>query len=731
MEEDILLDTDITLEGFITFYKFENEENGYRVALFKIDDNKQERTITIVGYFPHFNKDDALTLKGKLISHKYYGRQVEVVEIYKKLPNGKENIIRFLSSSNFKGIGKAAASKIYEKLGDEAISLLINEPLNFDVLLNEKILTEKQINALHEGLKSFDFTSNGYQILLRYGFSLKNIMKAEAIYNENLEKVIKTNPYQMVIDIDGIGFKTVDKLAMNMNIDPYDKRRVKAAILYCLLNYCHNSGDTYTYEEDLYSLLLKLINVPHEDYANYLNELIYEKYVIFKDDKIFHYNLYNAEVNIATSLDKFINRNMKVDELKYDFNNLIKVIQEDEGITYSDEQIDAIKTCLCSGLSIITGGPGTGKTTILNAILKILKILYGKDVIISLCAPTGRASKRMSQVTNNYACTIHRLLKWDLHSNSFTYNVNNKLKTDIIIIDEFSMVDTLLFEALLLGTTSVSQIILIGDDGQIPSVGAGNLLYDLLHVKKINKVKLQHIYRQKEKSNIVELAYNIRNNLLDESFKFEKDIKFFNIKNYEASHVIVNILHKFFDIGYTFDDIQIIIPMYGNVAGIDNINAAIQEAFNPKSMDKNEYRVNHQIFRENDRVLQLKNQPEDDVYNGDIGIIKYIDNEEDEILVSFDSNDVIYNKTTISNLTLAYAISIHKSQGSEFNHVIMCAFRDYGSMFYKQLIYTGVSRAKKSLVILGDYRFFLSACLKENRLYRKTNLINQINKVLE
>ena len=729
MDENLIQDSEIELEGFITYYKFENEANGYRIASFKIDDNKQERTITIVGYFPRFDKSDALILKGNMIKHKKFGIQVEVNEIYKKMPTSKENIIRFLSSSQFKGIGKKCATAIYEQLKDDAISLLVNNIETYDLLLDKKIIKETQADVLKEGLKKFDFTSNGYQILLRHGFSLKNIMKAEATYGGDLEDVIKNNPYQMVLDIDGIGFKSIDKIALSMGFDKDDKRRVKAALLYSLITLCHLNGDTYTFKANIFASLNKIIKVDEELFEKYLHELLIEGLIINSNEKYFHYKLYNAEKNIAKKLLPFIHRKINQRVLDMHFEEMLNNIQEDEGIIYSDEQVTAIYEALNSGLYIITGGPGTGKTTILNAILKFLKMLYGEDSIISLCAPTGRASKRMSMLSSHYACTIHRLLKWDLHSNSFAYNSENRLHTDVIIIDEFSMVDTLLFEALLNGTINVSQIILIGDDGQIPSVSAGNLLYDLLQIEDIKHKSLSVIYRQSNDSSIVDLAYRIRHSKLDESFKFNGDVSFIKIRNTQAADFIVSILKQLFENGLSFDDLQIIIPMYGNVAGIDNINAAIQEWYNPKSVNSNEVRVNHQVFRIGDRVLQLKNQPEDDIYNGDIGVIVDIDENGEELVVEFDVGEVIYPKVLFSNLTLAYAISIHKSQGSEFNFVIMCVFNDYGFMLNKQLIYTGITRAKKSLILLGDYYTFIKKSQIENQNKRNTDLINRINEI--
>ena len=728
--ENILNEDIVTLEGFITFYKFENDSNGYRIALFKIDDNKQERTITIVGYFPHFSKNDALVVKGNVIRHKKFGLQVEVQEIYKKLPTSQENIIRFLSSSQFKGIGAKTASKIYDYLKDDCISILVNKPEIYKELVHNNIIKESNIESLKLGLRNFDFTSNAYQILLKHGFSMKNIMKAESVYGDDLDKIINDNPYRMIIDIEGIGFKSVDKIALSMGYKEDDKRRVKSAIIYSLNNYCHASGNTYVSLDEIYSGINKLIKIENELFYEYIDELINEGMIVKYDDKYYYYNFYYAEKNIAKNLKPFINRKLNLRMLDLHFEEMINVIQEDEGITYSQEQIDAIYEACSSGLYIITGGPGTGKTTILKAILKMLKMLYGEDANISLCAPTGRASKRMSILSGHYASTIHRLLKWDLHSNSFAYNVNNKLKTDVIIIDEFSMVDTLLFEALLLGTISVSQIIIIGDDGQIPSVGAGNLLHDLLKIESIKSKLLSKIYRQTDDSSIVDLAYSIRNTTLNEEFKFSKDVSFLRLKNTQAPTAIVDILSKLFDKGLTFEDVQIIIPMYGNVAGIDNINSAIQQWYNPKSDFSSEVRVNHQVFRIGDRVLQLKNQPEDDIYNGDIGIVTDIDLENEEITVEFDVGEVIYPKAMHSNLTLAYAISIHKSQGSEFDFVIMCVFNDYGFMLNKQLIYTGITRAKKTLLLLGDYKTFIQKSAKENINLRKTSLIERINEEL-
>lgn len=726
-----MIDNDIIeLQGFIVFYKYQNEQTGYKIALFKIDDNSQERIITIVGYFPTFKKDDNLYVKGKLTTHKLYGLQLEVEEIYKLLPTSKEMIIRYLSSKTFPKVGKKCAEKLYDKLKDDTILTLINNPSIYDELLEEKIISEEQKNSLQNGLKDYDLKSPTIQLLIRCGLSMKNIMKIETFYKDLLPKVLDSNPYQIIIDIDGIGFKTIDKLALNMNIALDDKRRIKAAIIYSVNNICHNYGNTYTFQNQAFGALKQIIDIDEEKFNDALEELINEKYIIFEENRLYHYKLYNAEINITNRLIPFFKRIMN--EIPFnDFHEMIKKIEDEDLIVYSEEQVNALYEAVHSGFFILNGGPGTGKTTILKALIKIFEVIYGKDVTISLCAPTGRASKRMSILTDRYATTIHRLLKWDLHSNKFAINETNPMHTDIIIIDEFSMVDTLLFSALLSGIVDVSQIIIIGDDQQLPSVGAGNLLHDLLQIQEIKKYTLHQIFRQAKGSGIVELAHEIRNNSLSKNYKFSNDVVFFQVSPFKSSELICKTIKQAFENNLTFDDIQVIVPIYAGVTGIDNINKAIQDMFNPASPDKVEIRIGHQIIRINDRVLQLKNQPDDEIYNGDIGVVTDIDVESKEITVNFDGKEVIYPKQSHSNLTLAYAISVHKSQGSEFSCVIMCAFSNYRNMLNKSLIYTAITRAKDCLIIFGDHSTFIEKSHAKNDFSRNTTLQLRIRQKME
>lgn len=717
----------ITLQGFITYYKYQNEQSGYKIALFKMDDNLQERTITIVGYFPTFKKEDILIAKGVFIKHPKYGLQFQVHEIEKQLPSSESMIVRFLSSSQFKKVGKSTAKKIYDLLKEETLTILSQDESIYDQLLEKKIISPVQKESLIQGLKNTSGMDHGIQLLLKYGLSMKNIMKIESVYKDQIEMILKTNPYQIVMDIDGIGFKTIDKLSLNMGMNPLDKRRIKSAILYSVLMLCHKNGDTYVSLSAILKEMHQLIEIETSYLEECLQELMDEKWLICQENRYYHYTLYHAEENIASLLKPYIQRHLEVDFMD-DFPSIIQEIEMENGIVYTQEQKESLKRALQHGLFIITGGPGTGKTTILDALIKIYKKGYGEDFDISLCAPTGRASKRMSQLTHTYACTIHRFLKWDLHSNTFSKNELDPVYTDILIVDEFSMVDTLLFDALLKGIKGVSQIILIGDDGQIPSVGAGNVLHDLLQIPQIAKLKLNKIFRQESGSMIIQLAHDIRYGHLTKDYPFHDDIRFYPITSYQAPHVILKLLSIALSQGYTLEDIQVIIPMYANVAGIDNINRHIQDFINPHDKDKPECISGHQVFRLNDKVLQLKNQPEEDIFNGDVGYIVEIDEENDSLVVDFDGHYVEYTRPFFSNLTLAYAMSVHKAQGSEFNIVFMCVFKEYGWMLNKKLIYTAVSRAKKSLIILGDEDAFMIKSNEEDNKIRHTTLTDCIKK---
>ena len=416
---------------------------------------------------------------------------------------------------------------------------------------------------------------------------------------------------------------------------------------------------------------------------------------------------------------------------------ILEDLEKELFIEYDDFQKEAIKLFMEHSAMIITGGPGTGKTTIVNAMIKIYQRL-NPDQRLAIVAPTGRAAKRLSEVTGVEACTIHRLLKWDLHTNTFAVNEKNPLDVDLLIIDEFSMVDSLLFSHLLLACQKVSQILLIGDDQQLPSVAPGHVLKDLIESECIPTIALHYIYRQSKESGIVQLAHSIRNDQYDENLFFQySDIHFQTCTPYDVVKYVRVLVSKALEDGYDGQDIQVLAPMYNGVAGIDALNDCLQELLNPSDGFKNELRVGKRVFREGDKILQLKNRVEDNVFNGDIGTlveICYKDNFEyltDKMIVDFDGTIVEYTPQEFYTLTHAYCMSVHKSQGNEFKIVIMPVLKDYYIMLKKNLIYTGLTRAKQSLWFLGSHQAFVYGITHKQDERRKTTLIERMKKTPE
>lgn len=722
------MDIDV-VEGYIINYIYEATDSLYKVC--KII-TKNDEELTIVGSFPRL--EDGITYKfiGKMNEHPKFGRQF-VVETYEKGDAfSKEGLIIYLSGDKFKGIGAKLASNIVDALGNDCIQKILD---NKDSLDNVKGLNDAKKDLIYNVIKDNYLTDDVFIRLYGFGLTAKMAGKIYERYGLSSANIIEENPYVLITEIDGFGFKKCDILAMNLGIKENDLKRLKAAISYTLNYVCYQNGFTFLTYEQLINSTLNLLNnnpnIKEEDLKIALNELINQAKLVNESDRIFDVNLYNAEFNLA----------LKISKIKKSSNNLFKsedvldslsYVEQNFEINYTPLQKEAIVNSLSNKLSIITGGPGTGKSTILKGILytyaNLLNSSITDDLISSnvlLVSPTGRAAKRMCDVTNFKASTIHKALGYS-YDHGFSYNEFNLMPKKLIIVDEASMLDVELANNLFNAIPNDASIILVGDANQLPSVNPGNVLVDLINSNIFKTTKLNQIMRQAEDSQIIKLSHMILNeNILYNIFSTKKDLYFYNYDTKNVIDGIFKLLDRFIEKGGDLiKDIQILVPMYAGVAGIDEINKRIQDRYN--KTEKMLVRENI-IFKVNDKVLQLKNDATLDIMNGDIG--KIIDivkiDEKDYLLIDFDGKLVSYSALDIDNLKLGYAISIHKSQGSEFDNVILPILPSYRIMLKKKLIYTAVTRAKKKLILIGKLES-LDYAIKSPDLVRQTSLYNRL-----
>ncbi len=725
------------LIGKIKSTIYYNEANSYLVALFRVskvenevDNEFLKKTITITGNLLDLKLETPLKLKGTYIFHEKFGNQFKFDDYEYIVPNENEDIIDFLSSSFVKGCGKKTAEKIVELYGNKSLEIIKENKFALDKVDG---INESKRDKIYESLMNYTKSSDIILKLKNLGFSIEEAGKIYLKFKDRINDILDNNIY-LLNDI--IDFKRLDNIFLNNYKDPYDKRRVKACILEVMKAISINTGDIYSHKTDVYAYLERLfkIQIDYELFTLYLEELEKDLFIIIDDEDIYLQENYESEVVIAEFLKKIADKKI----INYDYTEKIKKIEENLKITYNDDQIKAITTALNNNITIISGGPGTGKTTIINAIVKLYIDKYKLNNIdilnqIALLAPTGRAAKKMSTSTNLPASTIHRYLKWNKDTNSFGVNENNKNYQKLIIVDEVSMIDSSLFASLLKGLYSYVKLVLVGDAHQLPSVGPGIVLNDLISSDLFNYVPLNIIYRQSENSYIPYLAREIKNKDLTEEFLSKKDD--YNFIMTESKNILLTIkkiIEEGIKKGYNENNLQVLAPMYKGENGIDNLNTMLCELFNP-DIGQNFICYGEVIYKEGDKVLQLVNDADNNVFNGDIGFIKSISTinkpyKKEIITIDFDGNIINIAKKDLKNIKHAYAITIHKSQGSEFDHVIMPVTYQYGSMLYNKLLYTGVSRAKKSLIIIGDANIFYKGTMNDYGEIRKTTLINRLKK---
>ena len=714
-------------------------DKGYVIGLFKVretnDDILEEyvnQTITFTGYFHELNEDDTYILYGEAVNHPRYGFQFQTNRYERIKPTGKEAIVEFLSSDLFPGVGEKLAKSIADTLGDNALDKILEDESCLYLIPK---LSENKIKKIVNVLRKYEESHQTIARLIDLGFSMREALSIYNEYKSNTPKIIADNIYQISYNLSDISFLKIDKAGYLLDIDPSDDRRVKAATLYVMKNLIYQNGDSYLSKDVIVNNVNKFLNIDYNNYDEIFKNLEDMDYIVIDGDDYYLEDIWNAEANISERLYDMASKPLK----KYkNLNNLLLELEKINDIKYNDEQKKAIVKALESNILIITGGPGTGKTTIIKAITELYQHVNKLDYDeftehLALLAPTGRASKRMSESTFLPASTIHRFLKWNKETLEFMVNEENKSLVDLVIVDEVSMIDINLFDSLLKGLKRNVKLILVGDYDQLPSVGPGNLLKDLICSDVIDVVHLNHLYRQGEDSYIISLAYEIKDGILSENYlNSYNDYTFLKCSANHIKSNLKRLCEKVIDKGYDYKRLQILAPMYKGENGIDTLNKELQDIFNPASKEKREIKSGNVIFREHDKILQLVNMPDENVFNGDIGVIKYIKygntskSKKDEIYVDFDGNLVKYTPKDFAKIKHGFIISIHKSQGSEFEMVIMPMAHSYRRMLYKKLVYTGVTRAKRKLILIGEPDAFVLSVQNNHEYIRNSKLLEKI-----
>ena len=715
-------ETLVKLTGKPVYILYRNEETYYTVMRFRLTDDS-ERVITVTGLFPVLEADTVYSIIGNYVEHPRYGMQFQIESYERPLPNEAEGIVRYLSGAQFPGIGRKTAEKVVEALGEDCLNLIREDRT---VLSRVPGLSPDKIEVIIEGIMQ---DSDGLEELVRFlnihGIGMRNLIRLNRTYGKEALSKIKENPYRVIDECDGFGFVTADKIAMSLGFEESDERRLYAYLVSLCMDLCMRTGDSYVTSSVLHMQFEKQMQGIPYDFDSLLEKALLNRRLVMEEDRVYPVTQYDSEAGIASFLTIFPYEQLGPysEELLAQY---LQEMQESVNITYDEDQISAIESFFREPFMIMTGGPGTGKTTVVRAMVKLFHMLYPSSTVIC-AAPTGRAAKRLAELTGNEAMTIHSLLKWDLESNTFGVNADEPILADLLIIDEFSMVDNWLFYNVLLASKKIRKICIIGDEDQLPSVSPGSVLRDLIAADCFPLIRLRHIYRQKEGSDVINLAHDIAAGHVDFN-AYKHDLVFIECQRYDIRANVLKIVKNALDKGYSMNDIQVLSPMYNGPAGIDVLNNALQEAFNPPSRDKKQIKSGYITFREGDKILQLKNQPDDDVFNGDIGILEEIveaefsENQKTLLIVNFDGVYVEYQPENFQNITLAYCISVHKSQGSEYGIVIFPLSSQHQIMLQRKLIYTGVTRARQSLVLLGEKNAFEKGISTLERHPRATTL---------
>ncbi|MEC5422161.1 ATP-dependent RecD-like DNA helicase [Virgibacillus sp. C22-A2] len=729
------------IKGEVLYTIFHNETEHFSIAKIKVQETNEdfnEKEVVAKGYFTNLQEQTTYYFFGDFEKHSRFGLQYKVNAYQTFIPSTKDGLISYLSSDLFFGVGEKTATRIVEHLGESAISKILNNP---DILSTIPGIKKATSELLTKSLQENQGFEHVVVYLSNYGVGLKMAQKIYEAYKDEAIDTLEEDPYRYVFDIEGFGFQTADEIARKNGLSLTHPNRIGAGCIY-VLQKSVQEGHVYLPLEICVRQVLDLLSnqeLSDQVISTRLTEMNTDKSVIIQHGNIYLPSLYYAEDGFISHLKRIIEKPIEKDIPLAELMKIIGDIEETEILSYGKDQFEAINQALHSKVAIVTGGPGTGKTTVIKGILNAYAAIQelsldpkdydnGDEYPFVLTAPTGRASKRLKESTGLPAVTIHRLLGWD-GKDGFERNQNDPLSGKFLIVDEFSMVDIWLANNLFKAIPDDMQVLIVGDEDQLPSVGPGQVLSDLLSSELIPFVSLNEVYRQKEGSKIIQLAHDIKNDTCTiDKLKNDEDFSFINCNEYHVIDVITKIISKAIAKGIDIKDIQVLAPMYRSQAGITLINKQLQQLVNPKTPQKREVKANDITYRVGDKVIQLVNQPEDGVYNGDIGEVVAIFKEDEntdnveQLVLLFEEKEIVYERKDYMNIMHAYCVSIHKSQGSEFPIVILPVVSAYNRMLRKNLLYTAITRSKESLIICGEVHAFLRGIQTMDTNKRYTSL---------
>lgn len=722
----------IDLQGQIERITYTNEENGFTITKVKVYGHRD--LVTVVGNLLAPTPGEVIKMRGEWANHPKYGKQFKVAHYKSLVPASVYGIEKYLGSGLIKGIGRIIAKRIVNEFGEQTLDVIEND---IEKLAQVEGIGKKRIQMVKKAWAEQKEIREVMLFLQTHGVSSGYATKIFKHYGNKSVQILKDNPYRLAIDIFGIGFVTADRIAEKLGFPKDSELRAEAGILYILQQLADDGHTCYPYEK-LIEKCQEILQIDQEIILRAFGTITADKRVVIEDlnegieefkennKAVYLTKFHFAETSIATRLKTLIHAPKSIRQIDPD--KAIQWVQSQLAITLAKRQVEAVKCAVKDKVMIITGGPGTGKTTIINAIIKIFAKL---GVNIILAAPTGRAAKRMSDVTGHEAKTIHRMLEYSIQKGGFQKNEQNPLKCDLLIVDEASMIDTILMHHLLKATPPMSTFIVVGDVNQLPSVGAGNVLKDIIASGTVPVVELNEIFRQAKESLIILNAHKINNGSLPSLKPSEQELNDFYFIEQEDPEEVLKIILELakeripnrFGLD-AIDDIQVLTPMHKGIVGAENLNVELQKALNPAEDSVTRGGRN---FRMNDKVMQIKNNYEKGVFNGDMGRIAKIDPEVQEIIITFDGLDVVYDYTDLDEIILAYAVSVHKSQGSEYLAIVMPILTQHYVLLQRNLIYTGITRGRKLVVMVGTRKALAIGVKNDKTQNRYTYLKRRLN----